>query len=103
MSSAEHGPLSRLEMALRNRLTDEAADLSEQERQHVEDARHQDDGRPRGNAGVIGEEEPDIARRHPARYRDRDHQRDIARPEPPDSGWQHHDADREQRAERMKA
>src|SRR5262245_26933153 len=95
-------PLSRFEMALRQRLTDNTTDLSEQKRQHVEKARHQDDGRARRNAGVIGEEEPEIARRHAACGCDRDHQRDIARPDPPERRRQHHEAAREHRAERMK-
>src|SRR5262249_29528968 len=92
--------LSTLELAPRQRLAYEAADPTEQNRQQVKRTGHQDDGRAGRHAGVEREQQPHVARDHAACCCDDDHQRDVARPESAGRGRQHHDADREQRAER---
>ena len=58
---------------------------------------------PDGRFGVIGDQQPGIARHHGAADGDHDHRGDVARPEARDHRRQHHDADREQRAERVEA
>ena len=70
----------------------------------VEHAGDQDDRRAGRHAGVIGDQQAGVAARtmpQPAAISD--HQRDVARPEARGRGRQHHEPDRQQRAERVEA
>src|SRR5262249_37320768 len=94
---------SSFQMPAGEYLPQDSSNPAEQQRDAIEHAGHENDRRARGNAGVEREQQSRIAAYHSACGRNHDHQSDIARPEAADRRREHHDADGEQRAERVKS
>src|SRR6516162_133546 len=102
-SSAACDSSSCFEVAAGEGLSHQTADAAEQQRAEIERAGDQNDRGAGRDPGVKGEEQAGAARDHAARGGDQNHQRGVAGPEAADRRRQHHDADREQGAERVEA
>ena len=92
-------------MGLRQEASRKPALRAQQERAEIERTGGEDDRRPGREiaAGGIGGDEAGIARGHAETRREQDESRNVGGPEARRGGRQHHQPDREQRAERMEA